>query len=135
MRGKPTDRARARSYLALARQFAESARDDHGKQRWDAAVSAAAHAVISATDAVCVWYLKRRSRGPSHEEALNLVRDVGEVDAEERSRLVRNVQDLLDLKHKAEYEGRPCRKRDGDRALKALERALETVETWAESWE
>lgn len=134
MRGRETPKAKAKVYLGKAEEFAAAARDDQAQERFDAAVSAAAHATINAADAACVWYLERRSAGASHDEALDLVREIDDVTADERDRVARNLQALLDLKHKAEYADRTCTPAEAARATKAMERALGQVQAWAESW-
>lgn len=134
MRGRETPKAKARIYLGKAEEFAEAARDNQDEERFDAAVSAAAHATINAADAACVRYLQVRSAGPSHDEALDLIRRIDDVPADERDRLMRNLQVLLDLKHKAEYADRTCTPAEAARAVKAMERGVGVVQEWAERW-
>lgn len=134
MRGRDVPRAKAKVYLGKAEEFAEAARDSRDEERFDAAVSAAAHATINAADATCVWYLQVRSAGPSHDEAIDLIQRIDDIPADERDRLMRNLQALLDLKHKAEYADRTCTPAEAARAVKAMDRALGQVQAWAEGW-
>lgn len=134
MRGRPLPRAKAALYMDKARSFAATARNAHDAARWDPAVSAAAHAAINACDAACVRFLELRSRGPSHDEAIELLESIEAVDADDRARVARNLQSLLQLKHVAEYADRSVRPEEAAAAMKAMERLLDAVEGWAATW-
>jgi len=72
-----TPRSQARLYLAKANQFSAEATAALKGSRNDAAMLNAIHAVISATDAVCVALAGRRSADPDHQRASDLLQEIG----------------------------------------------------------
>ncbi|HZJ50148.1 MAG TPA: hypothetical protein VFF07_04680 [Actinomycetota bacterium] len=72
-----TPRSQARLYLAKANQFSAEATAALKGSRNDAAMLNAIHAVISATDAVCVALAGRRSADPDHQRAADLLQEIG----------------------------------------------------------
>ena len=98
----------ARQHLRLAEEFLAVAEASLEAGRPNAATSAAVHAAVCATDAVCVAFTGERPRGKSHLEAMKLLQRAckgtrHEADAAAR---VRQLAQILSRKTDAEYSGR-----------------------------
>ena len=122
-RGKTvgTPRSEARLYLAKAKQFSEEANAAIKGSRNDAAMLNAVHAIISATDAVCVALAGRRSSDPDHQRAADLLHEIG-GKSRELTENVRQLRMLLAKKNVVEYESRQASAREASDAVKRSER-------------
>lgn len=87
-------------YLSKAEEFLLAAISELQAERSIAATSLAIHAGINAADAVCGARLKRRTAGQDHRETINLLRQAGD----DGSQLAKDLQRLLSMKTKTEYE-------------------------------
>jgi HEPN domain-containing protein len=118
------------SYLKEARRFrdvAQAANDpDHANQ----AVSNAAHAVIAANDAFCLFLIGKRSKGESHAEAARLLKEAcqGKEWEEDVPRRARQLLEVLQYKNASQYYGSPLPPDVTDRVMKQAGRFLEWVE-------
>jgi HEPN domain-containing protein len=96
-------RTEARTYLAKAQDFVETARLAVRDGRWDSAGLAAIHAGISAADAAIVASAGIRSTSRDHSAAVELMRTtVPEAAASQE----RQLSGLLGMKNTVEYEQR-----------------------------
>ncbi|MBM3472849.1 MAG: HEPN domain-containing protein [Armatimonadetes bacterium] len=105
-----------------ARRFWDVAQAVNGQGYTNQAVSNAIHAVIAANDAVCLFFINERPRGPSHPEASRLLTKAckGTKWEEEAAQRVRQLADILQAKTASQYEGKPM---GGDRAKRIMGQA------------
>lgn len=85
-----------------------------------AAVSNAVLAGIAAADAICCRRLGRRAAGDDHQQALALLEDTGDVGMEARGQL----ETLLSIKNKAQYEEVDPTVTEAKRAIRAMRSIL-----------
>ncbi len=84
----------------------------------------AVHAVISATDAVCVALAGRRSADPDHQRAADLLQEIG-GKSRELTQNVRQLRMLLAKKNIVEYESRQASVREASDAVKRADRFVD----------
>ena len=100
---RPAERGQARSYLAKALEFHETARVAVAADRWNAAGLSAIHAGLSAADAALVASAGLRSSSKDHGAAVALLRQlVPEAGAAQE----RQLTGLLAMKNTIAYEQR-----------------------------
>jgi len=92
----------------------------------DAATISAIHAVIAASDAMCIYFLGKRNAGESHNEAAALFKTI-KADDEEISANANRIVRMLSIKSMAEYEEGLVFRAGAEKALKDCERFLEYV--------
>jgi len=97
---RPVTLVQVREYLAKAEEFLLAATSELEAERSIAATSLAIHAGINAADAVCGARLKRRAAGQDHRETIILLGQAGD----DGSQLAKDLQRLLPMKTKTEYE-------------------------------
>lgn len=131
-RFRPEPRSRAKMYWQKSQRFARAARSNAESGEWDPAVANAVNAVINLVDAVCVHYLGARAAGEAHNEAIAVLSQASEADADLRLSLGKHLSALLGVKSLAQYEGRLLEKHDAKRALAHMERSLRAAEELAE---
>lgn len=102
-------------------EFLRSAESAMERGDWDSTVSNAAHACISTTDALTVFYLGQRSASQDHQEGLRLLASI-DVGRGELDRNKRHVSALLEVKNRAEYEERLIVESDARSALEHCRR-------------
>jgi len=113
------------NYLKRAEECLHAAQNSFATQEWNAATISAIHACIAACDAMCVYFLGKRSSGESHNDAaslFNTIKSGKEVDTN-ANRLMR----ILRIKNMAEYEERLVFKSESEKTLKDCERFLAYV--------
>ena len=120
-------RGEARRFLSKGMEFRDAAARELSDERYDAAMLAAVHAVISANDAVTAVLAGIRSTDPDHKRAADLLEEVSGGSPEVRAH-VRQLRELLARKIVVEYESRRATKRE---ALDASNRADRFV-AWAQ---
>lgn len=124
-------RSEARLYLAKAKQFSAEASSAMAHSRKDAAMLNAVHAAISATDAVCVALVGRRSADSDHQRAADLLEEIG-GKSKDLAHSVRQLRMLLAKKNVVEYESRQANAREASEAVKRADRfvswASQTIE-------
>lgn len=118
---------KARVYAEKARRFEAAALAAWEQAAWDAVVSAAVHAAISAVDARCIGDLGKRAASDDHETAVALLLQVPGLGEEERLQAAKHFKALLALKHGAEYEDRLCEEGEARRAVRSLERLRDAL--------
>lgn len=127
-RTRPVSIVQVREYLAKAEEYLLAASTELKVERNIAATSLAIHAGINAADAVCGARLKVRAAGQDHKEVIKLLGDAGEDGAQ----LAKDLQRLLPMKTKAEYEPDdiplPTATRAVDRARRCVSIARRVVE-------
>ncbi len=93
----------ARAHLDKAREFLESARDEHDFARYNAAVSAAVISGINSKDAICLKTTRKTTKTENHTQAVRELRMSGPDGAALESTFRR----LLVLKPKSQYQATP----------------------------
>jgi len=99
-RTRPVSAAQVRAYANKAEEYIDAAVSELESERYIAATSLAIHAAINAADAVCGARVGQRASGQDHDQVLTLLRQAGPDGA----KVVKDLQRLLPLKTKAEYE-------------------------------
>ena len=120
-------RGEAPRFLSKGMEFRDAAARELSDERYDAAMLAAVHAVISANDAVTAVLAGIRSTDPDHKRAADLLEEVSGGSPEVRLH-VRQLRELLARKNVVEYESRRATKRE---AVDASNRAGRFV-AWAQ---
>lgn len=90
-------------FLAKAREFSFMMDVSLRVEKWNSAGLQAVHAVISASDAVIVYYGGVRSSEPDHREVVGLLSD---IVGSSSGAAARHVSRVIAKKHRVEYEGR-----------------------------
>ena len=119
------ERSLYRSFMEKSEQFISSAREMHEAGRFNVSASNSVHACISAADALCVWYLGKRSAGEKHADAVNLVKSA--KNSEEFTANAAKFSRVLSVKSLAEYDVRMAGKKDSESALINAEKFVEFV--------
>jgi uncharacterized protein (UPF0332 family) len=97
---RPVTMVQVREYLAKAEEFLLAATSELEAERSITAASLAIHAGINAADAVCGARLKKRAAAQDHRETISLLSQAGD----DGSQLAKDLQRLLPMKTKTEYE-------------------------------
>ncbi len=92
-----------RDFLAKAKDFASMLEITLAEGKWNSAGLQAVHAVISASDAVIVYYGGVRSIELDHREVVGLLND---IIGEAATTAGRHVSRVIAKKNLIEYEGR-----------------------------
>jgi hypothetical protein len=95
--------------------------DCYERKLWNACVVNAIHCVISASDALTVYYLGFRNAGERHTDVVSLLQRIG-IDPKELSPKLTQLTSLLSIKNLAEYEERLMDEADATDSKKACER-------------
>ena len=113
------------NYLKKSLECFHAAQSSFDTGEWNAAAINAVHCCISACDAMCVYFLGKRSSSEEHNDAARLFKSIKEDEAinTNANRIIR----ILKIKNMAEYEERLVRKSEAEAILKDYERFLEYV--------
>ena len=115
-----------KNYLIKAAQFLEAAQDAYLKKNWNAVGLNAVHSVISANDALTVYYGKMRSSSEKHSDAAGLLLRIFK-NSEEAQAYSKHLLWLINRKNLVEYEERLFFAKEAEESLKHSERFL----SWA----
>ena len=96
------------------------------EREWDAAVFNAVQAAISASDALCAYYLKKRYAGQAHQEAAALLSQLP-FPTKEKNVLVERFYRLVGMKSRASYQGSAMTEKQAAQAYQDMERFLEVL--------
>jgi len=113
------------NFLKKSEECFHAAKNSFSAEEWNAAAINAIHCCISACDAMCVYFLGKRSAGESHGDTVKLfkmIKNSKEIDAN-ASRISR----ILSIKNMAEYEERLVFRSESEKILKDCERLLDYV--------
>lgn len=111
------------NYLKRADECLHAARTSFEIQEWNSATISAIHAVIAASDAMCIYFLGKRNASESHNEAAALFKSI-KPDDEEINTNANRIAKILGIKNMAEYEERLVFKFEAEKALRDCERFL-----------
>lgn len=118
---RSVDRRAHRNYLLKAEEHRQAMEDCYERKLWNACVVNAIHCVISASDALTVYYLGFRNAGERHTDVVSLLQRIG-IDPKELSPKLTQLTSLLSIKNLAEYEERLMDEADATDSKKACER-------------
>lgn len=121
----PVRRGSEKLFLRKAREFARQMERALEAGDLNVAASSASHCVISAADALLAHEKGVRSRAKDHGVVVRLVSAAAIPGAAEKAA---QVEEVLALKHVAEYDDRDVTKGEAERAVKKAARFLEWVE-------
>ena len=116
------------NYLKRAEECFHAAKTSFEAQEWNSATISAIHAVIAASDAICVYFLGKRNASESHNEAVALFKTI-ELDDKEINTNANRIAKILGIKNMAEYEERLVFRSEAEKALRDCERFLEYVKS------
>jgi HEPN domain-containing protein len=121
---KTVDKSEFRNFLAKAKDFASMMDLSLAEGKWNSAGLQAVHAVISASDAVIVYYGGVRSIELDHREVVGLLHD---IIGEEAAAAGRHVSRVIAKKNLIEYEQRSITQTDSREMVEHAKRFLEWV--------
>ena len=114
------------NYLKKAEECYHAAKTSFEAQEWNAATISAIHACISASDAMCIYFLGKRNASENHNEAVVLFKTIKSND-EEINTNANRLSRILSIKNMAEYEDRLVFRTEAEKVSKDCERFLEYV--------
>ena len=121
---RTVDKSEYRDFLAKADDFASMLDLALAEGKWNSAGLQAVHAVISASDAVIVYYGGVRSVELDHREVVGLLHDIiGEAAATAG----RHVSRVIAKKNLVEYEGRSITQAEAREMTEHAKRFLDWV--------
>jgi len=113
------------NYLKKSEECLHAAKNSFVNNEWNASAINAIHSCISASDAMCVYFLGKRHAGENHNEVIALFKTI--KSSEEINTNANRIGRILRIKNMAEYEERLVFKSEAERILKDCERLLEYV--------
>ena len=114
------------NFLKRANECFHAAQNSFSREEWNAATINAIHSCIAASDAMCVYFLGKRSASEKHDDAIGLFKMTGAKDEEIRTNAAR-IERVLRIKNMAEYEERLVFRSEAEKVLKDCERLLDYV--------
>ena len=118
-------KAQYSNYLQRADECLSSARAAAERREWNASAINSIHAVISLADAMCVYFLGKRSAGEDHNDSVKLFRSLKADD--DTAMNANRISRVLRMKNMAEYEERLVTQSEADKILQDAERLAEFV--------
>lgn len=118
-------KAQYSNYLKRAKECLSAALTACEREEWNASAINSIHAVISLSDAMCVYFLGKRHSGENHNEAAKLFKSVKD-DADTATNANR-INRVLGMKNMAEYEERLVTRSEAQKMLQDAERLAEFV--------
>jgi hypothetical protein len=109
-----------RGYMGKAEQFLEATQTEYDAGRYGPATSLAVHAAINAADVVSGLRSAQRSTSANHDQTLGLLREAGR----DGRAVATQLQRLLPLKNRAEYDPQPVARTQATAALRAAQQAV-----------
>ncbi len=94
--------------------------------KWNAASVNAIHCAICASDALCTYFLGRRSAGQRHEDAAAVIKDTRLPDAGEKAK---QFLDITNLKNLIEYSDGVLSEKNAKKIVLQTERFYSWVKT------
>lgn len=114
------------NYLKRAEECFHAARISFEAEERNSATISAIHAVIAASDAMCVYFLGKRNASESHNEAAAIFKSI-KPDDEQINTNANRIAKILGIKNMAEYEERLVFKSEAEKVLRDSERFLEFI--------
>ncbi|MFC1808148.1 HEPN domain-containing protein [Candidatus Omnitrophota bacterium] len=114
------------NFLKRANECFHAAQNSFSAGEWNAATISAIHSCIAATDAMCVYFLGKRSASEKHDDAVKLFKMTKSGNENINTNAAR-IERTLRIKNMAEYEERLVFRSEAEKVLKDCERLLEFV--------
>lgn len=115
------------NYIKRAQECFDAAKNSFDAEMWNASAINAIHSVIAACDAMCVYFLGKRSAGDSHNDAASLFKTIEVEKDEEINTNANRIIRILRIKNMAEYEERLVYKSEAEKTLQDCERFFDFV--------
>lgn len=115
------------NYLKRAEECFSAAKNSFDAEMWNASAINAIHSAIAACDAMCVYFLGKRSAGESHGDAASLFKTIEIEKDEEINANANRIIRILRIKNMAEYEERLVCKSETEKILQDCERFFDFV--------
>ncbi len=122
---RKVDQYKFTNYIRRAEECLRAGQYAFERREFDACVINYVHSAISASDAVCVYFLKKRSAADDHRVAPYLLQQIDKDCAEQATRLSR----LIGLKSESEYGEVNMTEKDAEQAKLDAERFLHFVKS------
>lgn len=116
-----------RIFLKKSEEFLSASKYSLFEGNLNAAAGCAAHAAISALDALTAFYTQRRHAGERHEDAARLLKEKGIAELKGAEKAARQFRGIVRGKTLAEYEERETFRKEAEDAVKAAERFMSWV--------
>ncbi len=126
-RTRIVSRERYKVFMSRAEQFREAMNFSMSNGDFDACVSNAVHCGISASDALTVLKLGKKSAAQNHIEAVILLKEVQTSDDSEKAKVCDRLQELINLKTPAEYDDRAMSKSEAEKAQRLCNKVFDFV--------
>lgn len=120
-RSEAIPKDRYRIFLRKAAEFARSMDSAIAVKDWNAASSAAAHSVTSASDALVAYHLGLRCKGQDHRDVIRLLETIPSIGGKDHRA---QILEVLDLRLVAEYHDRGVTEVEARKAAKQAGRTL-----------
>lgn len=124
MRTKSVLKDSYKVFLKKSEEFLDAAKYSLSKGNVSAAAGCAAHAAISALDALTAFYLRRKHAGERHEDAAHLLKERGIAELNGREKAASQFRSVVGSKTLAEYEQREIFRGEAEESVKVAERFL-----------
>jgi len=121
-RVKHVSREKYNGFKEKAEQYYDGMKSEFEEGRPNNSVTMAVHCAISWTDAFTVYKLGRKSSSQSHGEAIILLKEARSSDEKRKSRIAKDLFELIELKTPAEYEEGILSKKDAKKAAYLCEK-------------
>jgi len=118
---RKTDKAFYENHMKKAEESLATSELAFQNGYWDACVGNCVHAAISASDALCIYFLGQKHAGQRHVEAVQLLRQIDPSDAELPKHMTQ-FDRLLNMKTGTEYGERRAKRIEAERALEDCQR-------------
>lgn len=111
------------NYLGKAKQFYSTMMMSLADREWDTVLLLGVHAAISITDALLVFHVGKRSISKAHQDAVSLlIQSFPNKDGIRQN--ANRLSQILNEKHKIEYEPRRFTEKEAYHFAKSVERYL-----------
>ena len=125
-RTRPVDKHKYRAFWGKAVELYSLMQIAEKEEKWNAAVVNAIHCTICASDALCTYFLGKRSAGQRHEDAAAVIKDTHLPGADEKAK---QFLDITNLKNLVEYSDEAPSEKNAKRILLQTERFFSWVKT------
>ena len=112
------------NYLKKAEDFLQGCKNAIENKNWNSVVSLAIHSGICAADALCIFYLGKRSAGESHDEFIHLING---IDIKDVNIKIKQLSSLIGVKNSVEFSENLMSEKDALSAKQNAERFLSWV--------
>lgn len=122
---KKQNKSDFKNYIIKAEEFLLSAQNALFEEKWNAVGLNSVHAVISANDALCIFYKGQRCTSQKHSDAVKFLTFLSEEH--EFKQKAKHLSWLILRKNLVEYESRLFFQKEAIQSAKHAERFIEWV--------